>query len=241
MYVERVPLSEMTYERFHDDFLLTRRRLVIEEAYKSSPLVTTSSKGNDDGEEGGWSLQRIRRLYGDVMLPKYMINLKKGANQNFSHKTGQRLAISSTIPLQEERKRRYSFTMAIFQGRKQFVLFHPSEKQLPCLANPIAASRYGVDAFSPDFERCPDEARTKPLFASVGPGDIFFVPGGTPHAARNMEDGIGISQNFLTLSDYDAYFEYGPRGHEENYRERRHPRLRLPPLEMLRWKPTLSP
>lgn len=80
---------------------------------------------------------------------------------------------------------------------------------------PLQLSRYGIDAFKPDFHKCPDALKSSPLFASLGPGDILFVPGSTPHAARNIEDGIGISQNFHMLGDVVSFMESGPMGFDE--------------------------
>jgi hypothetical protein len=80
---------------------------------------------------------------------------------------------------------------------------------------PIPASRYGIDVFQPDFDQCPNGlSKSNPLFASVGPGDILYVPGSTIHAARNMEDGIGISQNFHSMADYVSLMESGPMGYD---------------------------
>jgi hypothetical protein len=95
------------------------------------------------------------------------------------------------------------------------VLFDAPDAQHLCMDRPIPASRYGIDIFQPDFDHCPNAlAKTNPLFASVGPGDILYVPGTTIHAARNMEDGIGIGQNFHTVADYVSLMESGPMGYD---------------------------
>ena len=39
------------------------------------------------------------------------------------------------------------------------------------------------------------------LLAASRPGDIVFVPAGTPHHVQSMEPSISLSANFYSLSD----------------------------------------
>jgi hypothetical protein len=46
-----------------------------------------------------------------------------------------------------------------------------------------------------------------PFYDDVKAGDLLFVPGSYHHAARNLKDGVGISQNFITAYDYASVLE----------------------------------
>mmetsp|Transcript_10348 Transcript_10348/g.22176 ORF Transcript_10348/g.22176 Transcript_10348/m.22176 type:complete len:576 (+) Transcript_10348:53-1780(+) len=102
-----------------------------------------------------------------------------------------------------------SFTMAVFRGRKQFLLFDPRDAPALCMERPTPPLDYGVgvDPFRPEFDRCPEARKARALFADVRAGDWLFVPGHLPHAARNLESSAGISQNLLTVYDYPAVME----------------------------------
>jgi hypothetical protein len=100
-----------------------------------------------------------------------------------------------------------SFTMAVFRGRKQFVLFHPRDGPKLCMEHPLPHLDYGVEAFNPNFRSCPTARSVTALFADVAAGDILYVPGSYHHAARNIQDSIAVSQNFLTVSDYASVME----------------------------------
>jgi hypothetical protein len=99
--------------------------------------------------------------------------------------------------------------MAVFRGRKQFMLIDPKDGPKLCMDRPNVRLLYGVgkDPFNPDFKRCPTARQVVALFADVKAGDILFVPGSYHHAARNLEDGLGISQNFITAYDYPSVLE----------------------------------
>jgi hypothetical protein len=75
--VDRVPMSEMTHDKFRQEYLLPRRPVVVEGAYASSPLTMEKN--------GKWSLPRIREAYGNVQLPSVMIPPQKGDNINCSY------------------------------------------------------------------------------------------------------------------------------------------------------------
>lgn len=102
-----------------------------------------------------------------------------------------------------------SFTMAVFRGRKQFMLIDPKYGHQLCMERPNRGLDYGVgeDPFTPDFGRCLGAKTVPVLFADVKAGDILFVPGSYHHAARNLEASVGISQNFLTAYDYPSIME----------------------------------
>ena len=102
-----------------------------------------------------------------------------------------------------------SFTMAVFRGRKQFLLIDPKYGPKLCMKRPrgIWEYRIGNDPFNPDFNKCPTARQVVALFANVKAGDVLFVPGSYHHAARNLENSVGVSQNFLTPYDYPSIVE----------------------------------
>jgi hypothetical protein len=102
-----------------------------------------------------------------------------------------------------------SFTMAVFRGRKQFMLIDPKHGDKLCMERPNRGLHYGVgeDPFKPDFERCPSAKEVPVWFADLKAGDLLYAPGSYHHAARNLEDSVGISQNFLTVHDYPSIME----------------------------------
>ena len=284
--VERVPLSQMTHEKFYSEYVIPRKPVVIEGAYDDNPLVDP---------DGDWSFDNIHKKYGHVQLPSYMIPLQAGSNYNcsdaglckkYDDKTiGDMFEETFLLPLNERKiriirgipqpyphdvclekvlpdiyhhayqklsyfgenlllgaKKGYdkwpslffgpagsstglhvdgmgtSFTMAVFRGIKQFVLFpNISHMRFLCMDAPLQASKYGIDALNPNFSNeygCPNAKQASPVFATLRPGDILYVPGSTPHAARNLEDSIGIAHNFLTLEDYYSHLESGQFGYD---------------------------
>ena len=102
-----------------------------------------------------------------------------------------------------------SFTMAVFRGRKQFLLFDAKDGENLCMERPNVGLDYGVgeDPFHPDFIHCPEATKAKAFFADVRAGDLLFLPGHVHHAARNLVHSVGISQNFLTVNDFHAVLE----------------------------------
>ena len=94
--------------------------------------------------------------------------------------------------------------MAVFRGRKQFVLLDARGGDKLCLDDPTTPGlRYGVerDNFDPDYGRCPAARGAMAYVADVRAGNLLFVPGGTHYAARNLEAGMAVSQNFLSPDD----------------------------------------
>jgi Cupin-like domain len=309
--VDRVPMAEMSVLRFHREYLLPRKPVVIVNAYASSPLTTTTTSGRIeyDANENTtsspftyrWSFAGIRKSYGHVPL-KTLIPLRQGQNVKCTTSglcQGPTMTLSQffdetfLLPMSERQRRRQqrrntgiahdlysdayphdidleatlpgmfdeyqklsivakenlhlatrsgnldrwpslylgpattktglhvdkfgtSFTTAVFHGRKQFILFEAMDgNRNLCLdqnAKPAPGSNYGVgaDVFTPNialFHNCPKAKQSHPMFASLGPGDLLYVPGSTHHAARNMDDSIAIAQNFLTIADFHSVVE----------------------------------
>lgn len=91
-HVHVVPLEEMTPQRFHREYLLPRKAIVIAGAYASSLLTAANENENNDNQENNgnansshssfrWSFSGIRQAYGHALL-KTLIPLKRGQNVN---------------------------------------------------------------------------------------------------------------------------------------------------------------
>ena len=66
---------------------------------------------------------------------------------------------------------------------------------------------FDVDLSSPDFEKHPLLSETSPRQCVLQPGELLFVPHGSPHRVENLEDSLAISSNFVDLSNYHAVLE----------------------------------
>jgi hypothetical protein len=105
-----------------------------------------------------------------------------------------------------------AFTMAVFQGRKQFLTFSPSDYNHLCPTNTykdIAVdNRYQIDSFAPDFGSCPQAHLATPYFYTLERGDVIYLPGNFIHAARNLEGGIGVSRNFVGINNFKTFRQH---------------------------------
>ena len=79
--------------------------------------------------------------------------------------------------------------LAELQGRKRWILFSPDQQKL--------LYDYKVQPAKPDLERFPLFRKAKPLEATIGPGDIIFVPGGWPHYVVSLDPTISLTHNFM--------------------------------------------
>jgi ribosomal protein L16 Arg81 hydroxylase len=79
--------------------------------------------------------------------------------------------------------------LAELVGRKRWILFSPDQREL--------LYDYKVKPDKPDFERFPLFRKAKPLEATIGPGDIIFVPGGWPHYVISLDPTISLTHNFM--------------------------------------------
>lgn len=98
----------------------------------------------------------------------------------------------------------FPFYMALFSGRKHFIVFADSDAGLvPYFLKD--QNTFNIDPFEPDFWRYPSLGQAEPWEFELVAGDLLYIPNGAPHAAMNLDDTIAISGNFLDKRSYDHH------------------------------------
>lgn len=98
----------------------------------------------------------------------------------------------------------FPFYMALFSGRKRFIVFDDSD---PGLAPYYMKDQntFHIDPFEPNFWRYQSLGNSAPYEFELKAGDLLYIPNGAPHAAKNLDDTIAISGNFLDKRSYDHH------------------------------------
>jgi hypothetical protein len=73
-------------------------------------------------------------------------------------------------------------------GAKRWLIFPP--RDVPFLY-PDEHGGFAFDPFAPNFERFPLARLARPVEAVVRPGEVIFVPSGSPHAVGNVANEEG--------------------------------------------------
>ena len=88
---------------------------------------------------------------------------------------------------------------AVISGKKLWLFF------------PVSQSDYlykgAVNPFSPDLDKYPYYARTRPFFCIQNPGEIVFTPGGWWHTVINLEAGLSLTENFINNTNIHLVVE----------------------------------
>jgi hypothetical protein len=82
-------------------------------------------------------------------------------------------------------------------GQKHFLLFPPGDRQY--LYNGQANLAH------PDFDRYPLLAKTRPLEATLSPGDMLFIPAGWAHQAISLSLSISLTFNFVNSANFMSF------------------------------------
>ncbi len=89
-----------------------------------------------------------------------------------------------------------NFWMFQIHGRKQWTIWNPAEL---CLLSPK-----WTDKFDPSFPPVEElRGRGHPIELDLQPGELLFVPGGTPHAVVNLDLTVAMAGNFVDASNVD--------------------------------------
>ncbi|XP_048575954.1 F-box protein At1g78280 isoform X1 [Nematostella vectensis] len=102
-----------------------------------------------------------------------------------------------------------NFWMALFQGRKKWTFFNKSDLPLlyPHCDDQSLNISFDVNLANPDTKYFPLLAQTTPRQCILEPGELLFVPHGSPHFVENLEDSLAVSANFVDLSNHSAVLE----------------------------------
>jgi len=93
-----------------------------------------------------------------------------------------------------------NFWLYLLSGKKEW-RFYPQDDIINLYEIPETV-KYYADPFEPDVQKYPLMTRAKMYQATQEPGDLVFIPGGCPHAVRNLDDIHGLSMNYVDSSNY---------------------------------------
>eukprot|EP00949_MAST-11_sp_MAST-11-sp1_P003522 g3522.t1 len=93
-----------------------------------------------------------------------------------------------------------NFWLFLLSGEKKWRFFDYDE-----ILNlyPIRQTqKFKVDVFDPNYAEFPLYSRAKLYEGIQRPGDLMFIPGGCPHAVKNMDHIHALSMNYVDHSNY---------------------------------------
>eukprot|EP00040_Diaphanoeca_grandis_P013501 m.68239 g.68239 ORF g.68239 m.68239 type:complete len:857 (+) comp23935_c0_seq1:207-2777(+) len=99
-----------------------------------------------------------------------------------------------------------SFWMAVFQGRKHWRFVDESQRGL-LYENRPTNDFPDVDLFNPDYEKFPLLRHVRTFDVILEPGDLIFVPGGSPHQVRNLDETITLAGNYVDEGSFETMRE----------------------------------
>ena len=151
-----------------------------------------------------WSLPLFcPQLNSEITIPKYFQNdyLKKTAPDALYRKSWPSLFISAKGSLSELHVDAFgsNFWMYLFRGRKRWTFFSPD------FTNALGPKYY--DSLDPIFDlnlsnqNIYKKVKDYACEIILEPGELLFVPFGSPHRVENLEDSVAISGNFVDQSN----------------------------------------
>lgn len=63
---------------------------------------------------------------------------------------------------------------------------------------------FQVDLLAPDLSRHPLLSLSHPAQCTLSPGELLFVPAGSPHQVENLQPSLAISANFVDSSNLEG-------------------------------------
>ena len=63
---------------------------------------------------------------------------------------------------------------------------------------------FEVNLSQPDFEHHPLLSLTHPTECILSPGELLYVPAGSPHRVENIEPSLAISANYVDQSNFEG-------------------------------------
>ena len=166
-----------------------------------SDFITDIQKNkypNGGGYLFDWSLPLFcPELSDDLLIPKYFDNdfLKMASSGSLYSSSWPSLFVSPVANVSHLHVDAFgsNFWMALFQGRKKWT-FYSSE----CFDK--LKPRF-FETFDPVFEHTAENGSLSPCSVVLEPGQVLFVPAGSPHVVENLEPSVAVSGNFVDESN----------------------------------------
>lgn len=94
-------------------------------------------------------------------------------------------------------------------GKKHFILYSPYEAHFVAEMDPHGITRTGLtaDPLHPDLEAFPQFYEAHPYEATIGPGDLLFLPSGWLHFALGIEAGVTVSRDSVDPINFGRWFQ----------------------------------
>lgn len=90
---------------------------------------------------------------------------------------------------------------------KRFRIFPHNDSKLLKHGKATASVNFlfDFDPWRPDYRAHPDLADGHVFETELRSGDLLYIPGGSPHAVKNLADNLGVSMNFLDLKSMPEF------------------------------------
>lgn len=95
------------------------------------------------------------------------------------------------------------FWLYLLSGQKEWRFY--SRKDFVNVYKSPVGEQFLPDVFDPNTTKFPLLKYAEMFFGIQEAGDLMFIPGGNPHAVRNLEDIHGVSMNYVDLSNVYIY------------------------------------
>lgn len=92
-------------------------------------------------------------------------------------------------------------------GLKKFRIFPHEDQNLMKYGRSTEKANYvfDFDPWSPNMRKYPAVADSFAYERDLVSGDLLYIPGGSPHAVKNLADNTGISMNYLDLKSFPDF------------------------------------
>mmetsp|Transcript_613 Transcript_613/g.1814 ORF Transcript_613/g.1814 Transcript_613/m.1814 type:complete len:403 (+) Transcript_613:203-1411(+) len=99
----------------------------------------------------------------------------------------------------------------VIKGRKRWVLFEPGTSKRVASGKPLVKpgeDDEAINYFADILPRVRTAHPTARRYECIQePGETIFVPGGWWHAVLNLDDTVGVTQNFASRENFDAVWD----------------------------------
>jgi len=101
-----------------------------------------------------------------------------------------------------------SFWMALFEGEKRWTFFPPSDTPLlyPTYTHSMDPV-FHVNLLERDVSSYPLLSLTHPRQCVLQPGELLYVPSGSPHFVENLSVSLAVSSNYVNDANYTQVCE----------------------------------